>query len=606
MTPAWIFDPTPASGARDGGDVAEHAFTPSIDALVRETLQNASDQRVDPNTRVEVTMRIVTLDADALDALGRTELLPHLEAAAAARNGRFTRAVSALESGTMQALIIEDRHTTGLNGPEVGDGNFGALCRDKLFSNKSDNRAGGSYGLGKAVLWRFSQASTVAFCSWLSEPTDEQTSPRFIARCTLPWHETADGDAWSGGGWLGAPVTVGHGKRAESLWAADAEAMVDALGVTRPAPGVTGTSIVVLGFEDPTDDDATTAQLGEALLVAAHASFWPAMADGRLAVRVFVDDDEVELDSTTADKQLVCARVGRELLQAYRDRTDGDELNGPGDVIVVPIETTVPARRDGLSHRATCHVDLVLRLVDDKAPCRGEATVFRGPGMRIERLRPGALSLSARPWQALVVAGTARRDADPSDPILEDFLRESEPPAHDRWTVTARLRETYARGYKKALDTLRDGISNAIKRGVAATQVDGDEGPNALAKLFPVPGGGGGGRGPSVFHFADLTAHVQGAAWHARGTVRPNVPLRMGWSVRVAVQLKEDGGRGAGLPVATGTSTDGVYAVDEGCLVIEADPGVEALNFELTTDTTVDGERVSEATIDLVVTGVAR
>ena len=32
----WVFDPTPPSGARTGGDVAEYAFTPGIEVFVRE------------------------------------------------------------------------------------------------------------------------------------------------------------------------------------------------------------------------------------------------------------------------------------------------------------------------------------------------------------------------------------------------------------------------------------------------------------------------------------------------------------------------------------------------------------------------------------------
>src|SRR5215217_7039770 len=35
----WVFDPTPPSGARTGGDVAEYAFTPGIEVFVREVGQ---------------------------------------------------------------------------------------------------------------------------------------------------------------------------------------------------------------------------------------------------------------------------------------------------------------------------------------------------------------------------------------------------------------------------------------------------------------------------------------------------------------------------------------------------------------------------------------
>jgi hypothetical protein len=67
-----------------------------------------------------------------------------------------------LESDCMTGLWIEDRGTTGLVGDEQGSGNFAALCRDRLFSEKQRAESGGSFGLGKAVLWRFSLLSTVA------------------------------------------------------------------------------------------------------------------------------------------------------------------------------------------------------------------------------------------------------------------------------------------------------------------------------------------------------------------------------------------------------------------------------------------------------------
>lgn len=62
MKTNWVFDPTPPSGARTGGDVAEHAFTPDIEVFVREVLQNAKDQHVDSNEAVGVVFRLIKLE----------------------------------------------------------------------------------------------------------------------------------------------------------------------------------------------------------------------------------------------------------------------------------------------------------------------------------------------------------------------------------------------------------------------------------------------------------------------------------------------------------------------------------------------------------------
>ena len=48
---------------------------------------------------------------------------------------------------------------------DSGESHFRALCKDVLFSHKRSESAGGSYGLGKSVLWTFSGLTTVIFNS---------------------------------------------------------------------------------------------------------------------------------------------------------------------------------------------------------------------------------------------------------------------------------------------------------------------------------------------------------------------------------------------------------------------------------------------------------
>jgi hypothetical protein len=77
--------------------------------------------------------------------------------------------VIASSGDSITGLWIEDRGTTGLMGDERGSGNFAALCRDRLFSEKQRAESGGSFGLGKTVWWRFSHLSTVTFYSRIVE-----------------------------------------------------------------------------------------------------------------------------------------------------------------------------------------------------------------------------------------------------------------------------------------------------------------------------------------------------------------------------------------------------------------------------------------------------
>lgn len=190
---AWVFDPALPSGARSGGNAAQRAFSPTLEVLVREVLQNSKD--AGEGRDVNVVFRLIELTGGNalafLDALQWKERLrAHIEGAAREPRGEAFRAALAEydKTGKLVLLAIEDRNTSGLVGSETGDegepSKFSALVRDEMYSAKSSSTAGGSHGMGKAVLWHFSGFSTVLFNSVLEE--GERSSPRFIGRAVLP------------------------------------------------------------------------------------------------------------------------------------------------------------------------------------------------------------------------------------------------------------------------------------------------------------------------------------------------------------------------------------------------------------------------------------
>ncbi|MBC8072621.1 MAG: hypothetical protein IAG13_30145, partial [Deltaproteobacteria bacterium] len=256
MSAGWIFDELPPSGARRGDDPAQHAFRPDLATFVREVIQNANDQALAAPT-VSFTARV--LQGDALEhftrAIAWDDLTAHLRATADTRTGaRIGRMLADIQrTQRLPVLCVEDRSTVGLTGDEDDpQSHFRALCKDTLFSHKREASAGGSYGLGKSVLWAFSGLRTVLFASRLADDPPGHRSPRLIGRAELPSHRI-ESTSYVGSGWLGASVRLPDGRtRAESVWDTAAARMIEALGIPRDA--ASGTSILVVGVRDPTED----------------------------------------------------------------------------------------------------------------------------------------------------------------------------------------------------------------------------------------------------------------------------------------------------------------------------------------------------------------
>lgn len=545
----WVFDPLPASGARRGGDPASHVFRQTVTSFVREVVQNANDQRTGAP---EIHFRFLELDGERLKrfqaAAAWSRLEPHLRAAASTRGGRHVKQFldDFDRRHRLLVLVVEDRHTVGLTGDELeGDSHFRALCKDTLFSHKQTESAGGSFGLGKSVLWAFSGLSTVLFNSNLSAESSGQQSPRLFGRVELPTHELLPGKpgsrkAFSGSGWFGRRVAGDEGERAESLWGARAGEIADELGLTRRDEP--GTSIAIVGFRDPAADvDRSVEDVAKEIATAVERDFWPAMVMPGEPLTVWTGRPPRPL---LPDRDLALVRP---FIDAYRQRGSiRAGLEAPGDVVVREIEVELPGRIDG-APAIKGPVRLCVRLFadDDQVthPLAGHVAWFRRPGMVVWYADKRRLALGARPFHAVVACGEARDPEAPtaSDQAIERFLRAAEPPGHDTWESTAALKGDYKRGYAKALDLLQQRVDEALKQIVVAQPRRGRQGPDRLRKMFPLGKRGGSGSGPAAFRVRGLEAWVEAGRWRFRGEVSPAVPID-NWTCTLRLMVSgEDG-----------------------------------------------------------------
>jgi hypothetical protein len=524
-----------------------------VTSFVREVVQNANDQRTGAP---EVHFKFIELADDKLDrfldAVSWRTLEPHLRAAATTKGGRHLRAFldDFDERRRLVMLVVEDRNTVGLTGDELhGDSHFRALCKDTLFSHKQTDRAGGSYGLGKSVLWTFSGLSMVLFNSNLSVEGLGQQSPRLFGRVELPTHEVTGAPmrrrlAYSGSGWFGRRVKDDDGERAESVWAARAEELAAALGLRRREES--GTSIAIIGFRDPAaDTERSTEDLAKDIAAAIERDFWPSMVMPGEPLTVWMVAGKARPLLPDRDVTLT-----RPFVDAFRGRGSAkDSLESVGDVVVREIELDVPARTDGTS-AVKGRVRLCVRLFaeDDQGthPLAGHVAWFRGPGMIIWYADKRRLALGARPFHAVVACGMARAPEAPTedDLAVERFLRAAEPPGHDSWESTAALKADYKRGYAKALEQLQRRVDEELKKIVVAQPRSGRQGPDRLRRMFPLGQRGGGGAGSVAFHVRNLVARLETGRWRFRGEIRPAVAIDA-WEC--SLRLTESGEDGSEL-----------------------------------------------------------
>lgn len=586
----WIFDDLPPSGARRGDDPAQHAFRPDLATFVREVIQNANDQAIG-SPSVAFHARVVAgSELDAFrDAIDWPALRGHLRETGGTRSGkRILGMLDLIErSRRLPILCVEDTGTVGLLGAEdEPDSHFRALCKDTLFSHKQrEASAGGSYGLGKSVLWAFSGLRTVLFASRLAQDPAGHRSPRVIGRAELPSHSMHD-RGYTGSGWFGRPVLTAEGRtRAESVWAEGAERLCAALGLLRgDVSGLeraqsSGTSILVLGVRDPTDDEDELLVSPQRLLsrIGGHAAseFWPAMLRGGASLVVSVDGRRIDprADSMAAP---FCACLDDP--GAYVDSPSND-----GDVALRTITVEIPRRR-AETRAVTAEVDLVVRLAEAAdRPGTGTVAAFRGPGMIVRRWDATRLASTLRPFHAIVRCGRARGESA-ADLALEHFLRAAEPPGHDDWTTTAAVKDDYVRGASAALTQLQHDVMQALRSMLAPSTAAGVKGPERLRRRLAVTPKPARATGQGPVAFAALSASLRDGRWCFEGEIRPR---RKGarWTTQLAVrQVGEDGSLGDDVAIATLALAEGtaISNVEHGRARIDAAQG-DAVRFSGTT-----------------------
>lgn len=512
---AWSYRVAPADGGRDFGNANTYATPPDIPTFVREIGQNSTDAAHRLGGAPQpVTLRFslieLTRDSDAysrfLSAIDFSDLKTHIAKVANEAGGRSKLAAKLRDGLTsfeadrrIVLLRVDDYGTVGLSGEELGNGPdddtqrsspYAALVRNNLDSSKDASTAGGSYGLGKAVLWNCSGLSTVLFASTIP---DDARGTRLTGRTELTWHRLGE-NSFAGPAWFGTKP-FGH-----SVWCKQNDLLRDlCLSRDERLPdGVNpraawGTSALVVGFRDPEAEGAEESRELLAKLAKASAeNFFPAILTNKL--RVFIDhtvDGTVRSQTEVSPDDYVpefCA-----VLRAHINNEVSDALDEPGASVRREILHRIPGTKSEAS--AVEQFDelqakgyLIVRYdedTDEGSPktLANSVALVRGRGMVVKYWNRDGIAMGAKTFHAIFLAGegvasdTAQRGA-------EQFLRLAEPPPHNEWEPRQELKAAYKQGARMRLRELRESITAELRAVVQPQTGGADEGPEELKRLL--------------------------------------------------------------------------------------------------------------------------
>ncbi len=597
----WTFRPAPEDGGRDYGNSNIFATPPDIGTFVRETAQNARDQALGEGA-VHLRYSLIELkkgteEYDAfVEALQFDELTAHIASAAKTQSKVGTRLQAGLEdvhaSDKLMLLRIEDYGTTGLYGGEKSGGDpspFAALVRNNLDSSKQSASAGGSFGLGKATLWRCSELSTVLFASDIAHGKRRATDRgfRFVGKAELTWHQLGDVE-FAGPGWL-------SDSSANSMWMTPDKLAPVFLNRTSTPPGVStgnasGTSILVVGFRDPKADATSDPKnLVREIKEAAAQNFWPAIVSGALIVSV-----EHIVDGKATSEVVDPEQHVPELVDAYRTHLADEICESPegGETARATVSIRIPGTRssaeDLQQHTeidSPCH--LLVRLVagDEATKNQGlnSVALVRGRGMVVRYWSRSSILVGARPFHAVLLAGEAAA-ASAENLWAEQFLRISEPPAHDRWEFNDDLREKYQRGAGARIHEFWGAITEELRKLIRPKEKAEEDGPDALRRLLqlsapPEPAA------PTAT-LRSVQARFKDGHWKINGKIKVN-DRRKALVATPVLSVDPESGGAIKLPWSklnvVSTSRGGATASNE---AISIEANTSSVSFEASTATT--------------------
>lgn len=454
----------PLSGGEETGfnDAGVEQFKHDrIESLMRECTQNSSDaldEALGGDKKVRVEFELIHVPVE--DLPGSAELKTHLKACldyvqADAVDSKekkaqqfFRKAVGLLEAKTIPCLLVRDFNTTGLTGgDEDRGGRWHSLVKAKGSSNKSDETAGGSFGIGKSAPFACSGLRTVFY------GTRNAKGVAMQGKSVLITHYDENKEQTQGVGF------IGH-KNGKTIFAVRDEGSIPKF-LSRKE---NGTDVMVVGF--------TEKDWADKIKAAALTHFWPALELKRIEFSIReCGKKAIKIDYENLDEGLAWLRKTThaendeailDFLEAFREKPTKLQITNAGE----------------------CKFHLIMSNGEKDYP--NTVCCFRTNAMVIEYMK---LNISGN------FVGVFMCDSKAGSKVF----REMEPPRHDKWTPEQpqdpedqeRCRKTYDDMRDQCRKVIRDRIEKDIKESVDPDELelaipnDGDPAATAIPSLEP-------------------------------------------------------------------------------------------------------------------------
>lgn len=441
------------TGSGDAKSIQNAMGKTSLDLwslLLRESLQNSWDARLHETIRFSIVDSLLSRSASAVlinDVFG--ELPPE---------GASRKLPNKMIDGRIRVLSIADYGTRGLGGPIRA--NFASKLGEKRdfvdlvrnFGRSHDKGlAGGTYGLGKGVLYSSSQ---VGMCLIYSQAVVNGTIENRLIGVSGGDADYDDGELkYTGRNWWGLIAPDGI---VDPLTGPEARLLAENVGIPVPEPDETGTCILIIAPKDMEGKSHANAskERVEALKDAALIWAWPHAIDlgNGPDVDFTFSYDGVLLSPLRPLEEPLVKHFAQGYVELAKSKQTG-KLPISAQTILRSIDSERPSKHLG---------DLVLRqalhLPGDNRQLQNTVALLRKPKMVVKYLPVTAPAGDFSVYSVFC-----------ADESVDHYLASSEPVAHDDWVIKEALKEGKRNYVRTILNKIEEVFKSLYSGSASAT-----------------------------------------------------------------------------------------------------------------------------------------